>query len=155
MVRVFIALLAGIMCQSICETDLFYILNANVGYEVYRVTCALAYAVTGYAAIYLAYQELKIERNFQACIISLLCLCMIITSWFDLTMAYEPFYELLNYYRTQAEYSWIVIYRAVELMTLLIVFIYVTLDFIGRVSGGRDRIASDNFNRRYRYKGQQ
>ena len=154
MLRVFIALLTGVTCQSVAAADLFYFEFYSVNYELYRCARALLYAACGYATTILAYQELKMERNFQACIISLLCFCMIITSWFDLTMAYRPLYEILNYYRTEHTYSWAVIYRAIELLTVLIVLIYVAADFVGRVASGGDRIKNDTFNRRYYSEGQ-
>jgi len=82
---------------------------------------SLSYLIlAGYCYKYIAI-EVKLKNRVSTLLISSLCICMIISSWFNFLFVSPDIYYLLIEAKQGDGLSWKNIYRAVELICLLTV----------------------------------
>ena len=78
------------------------------------------FIMAGFCYYYLL-KELKLKTRIDVYLISALCVCMIISSWFNFLFVSPDIYYLLVDIKQGDGLSWKVIYKTVEIIALLTV----------------------------------
>tara|TARA_R100000951_G_scaffold116339_2_gene127717 strand:- start:425 stop:874 length:450 start_codon:yes stop_codon:yes gene_type:complete len=92
-----------------------------LGYAGQRISMSLSYMLlAGYCYKYIVI-EVKLKNRVNILLISLLCICMVISSWFNFLFVSHDIYYMLIEAKQGDGLSWKNIYRAVELVCLLTV----------------------------------
>lgn len=132
---------------------LSHLKDLNVDYVVKCMSMSLIYFYSSLFCYRYILIELKCKNYLNVYLVSLLCICMIISSWFNAIFSSHYIYYLLIDIRSGDGFSWKNIYRSVELISLLTVgrngFIYL----VRRLSCGNrwfNVIIKNNFNINHR-----
>ena len=100
---------------------LSYFKNIPIDYAATCLSMAAIYFIMALFCYHYIGIELKSKHNINAYIISALCFCMIISSWFNYIFVNPDMYHLLIDSRRGSGFSWNNIYKTVELLALLMV----------------------------------
>jgi len=101
--------------------SLSYFKNIPIDYTATCLSMAVIYFILAVFCYKYIAIELKSKNNINAYIISALCFCMVISSWFNYVFVNPDMYHLLIDVRRGDGLSWNNIYKAVELIALLTV----------------------------------
>ena len=100
---------------------LSYFKDVDIDYQAKCVSMSLIYLFSSlYCYKYIAI-ELSLRNSLYCLVISLLCICMIISCWFNFLFANKDIYYMLIDIRYYNSFSWRTIYFSVELLALFIV----------------------------------
>lgn len=101
--------------------SLYYMNDIEVSYQLKRLIMSLSYLIlAGYCYRYIL-TEVKLKNRVNVLLISLLCICMIISSWFNFLFISPDIYYLLVDAKKGDGLSWKNIYKTVELICLFTV----------------------------------
>ncbi len=103
--------------------------GVDVSYQAKCLFMSASYMLAATSGYYYLLKELKLKKSFDFYVISALCVCMVVSSWFNYVFInIDVYYSLLDS-RTGDGFSWKNIYRSVEIVALLVVgkngFIYI------------------------------
>ena len=121
MLSVLVTLIAGLLSQLLSNSDLVQVSIYDYSYAWYKLTIAAIYLSSSLLCVKLAVMEVDNQRNKSATLVSILCLCMLITAVFNIVMINETLFYILTDYKSGAGLSWKNIYRAVELIITIMV----------------------------------
>ena len=114
-------LLKVLLISWLVGAGLSYIKAIEVGYTEICLIMSLIYLISAVFCYHYILIELKLKNNTNAYLISFLCMCMIITSWFNYIFVNPDMYHLLIEARRGDGLSWKNIYRTIEIVALLTV----------------------------------
>ena len=101
--------------------SLYYVNDIEVSYQLKRLIMSLSYLIlAGYCYRYIL-AEVKLKNRVNVLLISLLCICMIISSWFNFLFVSPDIYYLLVDAKKGDGLSWKNVYKTVELICLFTV----------------------------------
>lgn len=121
MLSVFFTLLAGVFCQLISNSCFVQVTIYEYNYALYKITISVVYLLVSSLCVKLAFKELVNGNNDYAILASMLCVCMLITSMFNVVMIDEYVFYALTEYKSGDGLSWKNIYFSIEMATLIIV----------------------------------
>lgn len=101
--------------------SLSYFKDVNIDYQVKCVLMSLIYFLFSVFCYRYIIAELKLKRNLSAYLVAALCMCMIISCWFNFLFSNPDIYYLMIDIKQGDGLSWKNIYKSVELMALLTV----------------------------------
>jgi hypothetical protein len=114
--KVLVTLIAGLFSQLLSNSDIVQIVIYNHSYLWYKLTISAIYLSFALCCVKLAVTEVDSQRNYSATLISVLCLCMLITASFNIAMIDTGMFYTLNEYKTGYGMSWKNIYLTIELL---------------------------------------
>ncbi len=100
---------------------LSYFKDVDFNYHLKCVTMSLAYVFMAVYCYKYALIDLKLKRYINVYLISLLCLCMLISGWFNLLFSNPEIYYALIDIKQGDGLSWRLIYQSVELLCFFMV----------------------------------
>jgi len=101
--------------------SLSYFKNAGIDYQLKCLLMSLSYLIlAGYCYKYIV-AEVKLKNRVNTLLISSLCICMIISSWFNFLFVSPDIYYLLIEAKQGDGLSWKNIYKTIELICLFAV----------------------------------
>ncbi len=98
-----------------------YLNELDISYELKCVSMSLIYFIFAVICYHYIELELRLKNNLNVYLISAICFCMVITSWFNFLFVNTELYYLLLDMRRGDGLSWKNIYKSVELIALLTV----------------------------------
>ena len=98
-----------------------YLNDIGISYQAKCLSMAVIYLIVAAFCYRYISIEVKLKNNTNAYIISALCFCMVITSWFNYVFVNPDVYYALIEARRGYGLSWINIYMSVEIIALLTV----------------------------------
>jgi hypothetical protein len=114
-------LLKVLLISWLVGAGLSYIKAIDMGYTEICLMMSLIYLFSAVFCYHYIEIELKLKNKTNACLISFLCMCMVITSWFNYIFVNPDIYHLLIDARRGDGLSWKNIYKTIELICLLTV----------------------------------
>jgi len=119
--RVLVTLIAGLFSQLLSDSYVVQVEIYNYSYLWYKLTIATIYLSFALCCVKLAVKEVDSHRNYSATLISILCLCMLITALFNIVMIDVVMFYTLNEYKSGDGLSWKNIYLAIEILIMIMV----------------------------------
>ena len=106
-----------------CATGfgLDYLKYADIEYQANRLIMAVSFLIMAVFCYYFFLKELKLKARIDVYLISALCVCMIISSWFNFLFVSVDIYYMLFEAKRGDGLSWKNIYKTVEIIALLTV----------------------------------
>ena len=101
--------------------SLYYLKDIDIEYQTNRIIMSLSFFIMAAFCYYYFLKELKLKNKKEVYIIGSICICMIVSSWFNLLFVDPYFYHLLIDVKRGDGLSWKNIYKTVELIALLMV----------------------------------
>ena len=98
-----------------------YLNEIDISYQAKCLSMSVIYLIVAVFCYHYIAIELKLKNNINAYIISALCFCMVITSWFNYVFVIPDVYYMLIEARRGDGLSWKNIYKTVEIIALLTV----------------------------------
>ena len=98
-----------------------YLSDTIVGYQEKCLTMSVSFFIMAVFCYRYISIELKLKNNINAYVISALCFCMVISSWFNFVFVSPSVYHILIDARRGQGFSWENIYKTVEIIALLTV----------------------------------
>ena len=124
------------MLSWLIGAGLTFIKDYGFSYEYKCAFMSLVYMLSAWFCYGYAKGSTIKNKVFDFYLISALCVCMIISSWFNFIFINKDIYNALIDIRYQNAFSWKNIYRSVELLALFMVgknaFIYLNGWFVCR-----------------------
>jgi hypothetical protein len=114
-------LVAGLISQLLSDSYIVRVVIYGIGYELYVLTVAAIYLSFALCCVKLAAKEVDSHQNYSATLISILCLCMLITALFNIAMIDVAMFYTLNEYKSGDGMSWKNIYLAIEILIMTMV----------------------------------
>ena len=121
MINVLVTLIAGVICQLLSNSYFVQEVIYEYSYLWYKLSIAAVYLSFSLACVKLAKKEVFSNRNKNALLISVLCLCMLVTAAFNVVMINEYMFYALTDYKSGRNLSWKNIYLSIELAVLTLV----------------------------------
>lgn len=101
--------------------SLSYLNNIDISYQAKCLTMSVSYLLLALFCYQYIMKELKLKRVFSAYAVSALCVCMIVSSWFNFLFVNPDIYYLLIDIRRGQGLTWENIYKTIEIIALLMV----------------------------------
>lgn len=100
---------------------LSYFKDADMVYQFKCLLMSVIYFISAVFCYHYIHIELTYKRILNAYIISILCICMIVSSWFNFLFVWPEMYYLLVDVKQGDGLSWKLIYKSMEVIALLMV----------------------------------
>ena len=110
-----------LMISLVLGWGLSYFKDADVNYQAKCISMSFIYLFSALYCYKYIHIELSLKNSLSCLVISLLCICMVISCWFNFLFADKNIYSILIDVRYNNSFSWRNIYLSVELIALLIV----------------------------------
>lgn len=101
--------------------SLSYFKGADISYQAKCLSMSVFYLFwSGFCYQYII-KELKLNKILSAYMVSALCMCMVVSSWFNFLFVSPDIYYALIDIRRGGGFSWENIYKTIEIAALLMV----------------------------------
>ena len=114
-------LLKVLVLSWLIGAGLTFFKDVSAAYEVKCASMSLTYLLSAFFCYRYAKAELISGKILEFYLISALCICMIISCWFNFIFINKDIYSVLIDIRYYNAFSWKNIYKSVELLALFVV----------------------------------
>ena len=114
-------LLKVLLISWLTGIGLSYLKHVNFEYQYIRVIMSLCFYISAVFCYRYILKEVKLRRGIDLYFMCALCLCMVVSSWFNFLFVWpEAYYFLIDMKRGDG-FSWKNIYKTIEILSFLVV----------------------------------